>query len=111
MSTAHFTPYSYKLGLNDETVIVLDELGLTHKKDHKAEEYAKLNPNGRLPTLIDHKNSDPIVWESDAIILYLVDTCDTEHKISVWDTKEKYSGFSSKLLDRVPTSDEPPGSP
>ncbi|KAI0686269.1 glutathione S-transferase C-terminal-like protein [Cytidiella melzeri] len=98
MSGAHFTLYSHKTGVNGwKIAIVLEELALTYeskyltfdKQEHKADEYTKLNPNGRT-TLIDHRNGDFVVWESDAIILYLVNTYDTEHKISVSDTKQKY---------------------
>ena len=51
-------------------MIVLEELGLDYqpifldfgKGEHKAEAYTKHNPNGRIPTLIDHKNGDLTVW-------------------------------------------------
>ncbi len=53
-----------------KVVIVLEELGLSyhtiyldlHKGEHKKPEYAKINPNGRIPGLIDHKNEDFIIW-------------------------------------------------
>ena len=60
------------------------------KGEHKAPEYTKFNPNGRIPTLIDHKNGDFVIWESDAIILYLVDKYDPEKKMSVADDKDRY---------------------
>lgn len=44
--------------------------------------YTDKNPNGRLPTIIDHKNNDFTIWESGAILLYLVGKYDKEHKIS-----------------------------
>ncbi|KAI0821290.1 glutathione S-transferase [Irpex lacteus] len=99
MSGAHFTLFSHKGGPNGwKVAIVLEELGLTYDTkfldfqsgEHKAEPHTKYNPNGRIPTLIDHKNGDFAIWESDAIITYLVDTYDKEHKISASDTKEKY---------------------
>ena len=52
-------------------MIALEELGLTYepvyldlttKQEHKAPEYTKYNPNGRIPTLIDHKNNDLVIW-------------------------------------------------
>ena len=99
---------------------VLEELGLTYepiyldfsKNEHKSPEYTKLNPNGRIPTLIDHKNGDFIVWESDAILLYLVEKYDTEKRLTVTDEKERYSliqwlffqasgqGYASEVYDR-----------
>ena len=49
---------------------MLEELGLTYKTifldfqsgEQKAPEYTKFNPNGRIPTLIDHKNNDFTIW-------------------------------------------------
>jgi glutathione S-transferase len=53
-----------------KAAIVLEELGLTYepvyldfgKAEHKGPEYIKLNPNGRIPTIIDHHNNDFTVW-------------------------------------------------
>ncbi|OBZ70415.1 Glutathione S-transferase 1 [Grifola frondosa] len=59
------------------------------KGEQKGPEHVKLNPNGRIPTIIDHKNGDFVVWESNAIIVYLVETYDKQNKISVSDPKER----------------------
>lgn len=40
------------------------------KNEHKAPEYLKLNPNGKVPTIID---GDLVLWESMAINAYLGD--------------------------------------
>lgn len=61
------------------------------KGEQKAPEYTKYNPNGRIPALIDHHNGDFVIWESDAILLYLVDRYDQEKKLTVTDEKERYS--------------------
>lgn len=53
-----------------KVAIVLEELGLSYepiyldfqKGEHKAPEHTKYNPNGRIPTLIDHKNGDYVLW-------------------------------------------------
>ena len=84
------------------------ELGLTYesvyldfqKGEHKAPEFTKYNPNGRIPAIIDHGNNDFVLWyvqsacnvkdgrsqsfirESNAILQYLVDKYDKDHKIS-----------------------------
>lgn len=42
----------------------------------------QLNPNGRIPILIDHKNNDFTLWESAAIIEYLCDKYDTQGKLA-----------------------------
>jgi glutathione S-transferase len=38
------------------------------RAEHKAPEYLALNPNGKVPTLVD---GERVVWEADAIICYL----------------------------------------
>lgn len=38
-----------------------------------------MNPNGRLPVLIDHNQKDFLLWESGAIIHYLLTMYDKEH--------------------------------
>lgn len=59
--------------------LVLEELGLKYevapldmkeKREHKSESFLKLNPNGKVPCLID---GDFVIWESLAINHYLVD--------------------------------------
>ncbi|KAK7676486.1 hypothetical protein QCA50_020560 [Cerrena zonata] len=94
-----FTLYNHAAGSNRwKVVFVLEELGLTYETiyldfksgDLRGPAFAKLNPDGRIPALIDHKNNDFAIWESDAILLYIVDKYDTEKKLAVTDTNEKY---------------------
>lgn len=40
-------------------------------KEHKSEEFLKINPNGKVPALVD---GDFTIWESMAINFYLADT-------------------------------------
>ncbi|KAI0360535.1 glutathione S-transferase C-terminal-like protein [Trametes cingulata] len=79
-------------------MVVLHELGLEYetvnidlsKNEQKSPDFVKLNPNGRVPALVDHSNDDFAIWESNAILLYLVEKYDPEHKLSVSDAKEKF---------------------
>ncbi|MGB1027767.1 MAG: glutathione S-transferase family protein, partial [Rhodospirillaceae bacterium] len=62
-------------------VIFLEEAGVAYdltaidfaKKEQKAPDYVKLNPNGRIPTIVDRSNGDFAVFESGAILWYLAE--------------------------------------
>lgn len=54
-----------ELGLSYETVLVDFAKG-----EHKSPEYLKLNPNGKVPTMVD---GDFVLWESMAINYYLME--------------------------------------
>jgi glutathione S-transferase len=86
-----FTLYSHQSGPNPwKVAIILEELGLEwntiwvdmNTGEHKRKPYTDLNPNGRMPVLIDHSNNDFKLWESGAIIEYLIAKYDTTHKLS-----------------------------
>ncbi len=59
--------------------IALEEMGLKYKVisldlgklEQKEEWYIRLNPNGRVPTIVDRDNDDFVVFESGAILIYL----------------------------------------
>ena len=59
--------------------IALEEMGLAYKVisldlgklEQKQEWYLKLNPNGRIPAIVDQDNDDFVVFESGAILIYL----------------------------------------
>ncbi|MCB0362836.1 MAG: glutathione S-transferase [Bdellovibrionales bacterium] len=56
----------------------LEEIGIEYEnkpinfreKQHKSPEYLKLNPNGKVPVLVD---GDFVIWESLAINFYLAE--------------------------------------
>jgi GST-like protein len=59
--------------------IALEELGLEYtakpinlgELEQKEDWFLRLNPNGRIPAIIDHANNDFAVFESGAILIYL----------------------------------------
>ncbi|KAJ5132769.1 hypothetical protein N7448_006927 [Penicillium atrosanguineum] len=76
--------YGGVLGPNPLKVgIVLAILDLPHEAIHvgfdkvKGPEYVAVNPNGRLPAIHD-PNTGLTIWESGAIIEYLIERYDTE---------------------------------
>ena len=69
------TPNGWKIS------ITLDELGIDYTvhpirldlQEQKSEEYLKINPNARIPTIVDRENDDFAVFESGAIMIYLAE--------------------------------------
>ena len=69
------TPNGWKIS------IALEEMGLPYtvhplsfsKQEQKAEWYLQINPNGRIPTIVDRANGGFAVFESGAILIYLAE--------------------------------------
>ena len=67
------TPNGYKVS------IALEELGLPYRVEsvslrdgqQKEPAFLAMNPNGRIPVIIDHDEDDLVVFESGAILVYL----------------------------------------
>ncbi|KAI1660539.1 glutathione S-transferase [Daldinia decipiens] len=75
--------------------IILEELDIPfeHKiivwEEMKKEPFININPNGRVPAIED-PNTGITLWESGAIIEYIIDNYDKEHKLSYGTSPEKY---------------------
>ena len=69
------TPNGYKVS------ILLEELQLPYhvfpvnlmQREQKQEDFLALNPNGRIPVIVDHENDQLPVFESGAILVYLAE--------------------------------------
>jgi len=69
------TPNGWKIS------ITLEELGMPYSvhrlkldaREQKEPAYLAINPNGRIPTIVDRENGDFPVFESGAIMLYLAE--------------------------------------
>ncbi|RYC58536.1 hypothetical protein CHU98_g7667 [Xylaria longipes] len=90
------TVWGHTIGPNPlKVVMVLEELGLPYDyknlevKEMKQEAYLEVNPNGRVPAIHD-PNTNLTLWESGAIVEYLVEQYDKDHKISYDTFAEKH---------------------
>ncbi|TFB00205.1 Glutathione S-transferase 2 [Trichoderma ghanense] len=78
-----------------KVLIILEELNLPYETSWveldglKKKPYTDVNPNGRVPAIED-PNTGLTLWESGAIVQYLIDTYDKDNKISYSSFPEKY---------------------
>ena len=88
--------YSHAGGPNPwKVAIILNELQIPYDTelmdfgDLKKEPFESINPNGRVPAIED-PNTGYKVWESGAIIEYLLETYDKTGSLSYLSGKEKW---------------------
>ncbi|MBK8264245.1 MAG: glutathione S-transferase N-terminal domain-containing protein [Nannocystis sp.] len=73
------TPNGHKVS------IALEEMGLPYtlralslsKGEQKTPEFLAINPNGRIPAIVDHAAGDLAIFESGAILMYLAEKTGT----------------------------------
>jgi GST-like protein len=76
-----FTLYTAATPNGRKVSIMLEECGLDYdahplalgKREQKQDWYLQINPNGRIPAIVDHDNDDFAVFESGAILIYLAE--------------------------------------
>jgi len=82
---APYTLYTWGTPNGWKASVVLEELGVEYElkavdistNAQKEEWFTKINPNGRIPAIVDHGNKDQFVFETGAIMWYL---CEKEAK-------------------------------
>ncbi|KAJ5294583.1 hypothetical protein N7508_009404 [Penicillium antarcticum] len=85
--SSNITLYTWPTPNGVKASITLEELGIPYKTEginistniQKEDWFLKINPNGRIPAMLDGSQR---VFESGAIMTYLVDKYDTDRKIS-----------------------------
>ncbi|KAF5501867.1 Glutathione S-transferase-like protein gedE [Colletotrichum aenigma] len=77
-----------------KVLITLEELGIPYEKieveDVKSEAFLKLNPNGRTPVITDPNNDNFTLWESGAIVEYLVEKYDALGSLTLKDKNSRW---------------------
>ena len=76
-----FTLYTAATPNGRKASIMLEECGLVYdvhplalgKREQKQDWYLQINPNGRIPAIVDHDNDDFAIFESGAILMYLAE--------------------------------------
>ncbi|EWZ97719.1 glutathione S-transferase [Fusarium oxysporum f. sp. radicis-lycopersici 26381] len=91
--------------------IALEELGLKYnaraiklfEHEQKEEWFLDINPNGRIPAIVDtdEHGNELKIWESGAILQYLVERYDKDHKISYPRGTKEYWQMTSWLFWQV----------
>lgn len=69
------TPNTRKISIALEEMKLPYEIKLVNMKEREQKElwFLKINPNGRLPAIVDRANDDFAVFESGAILIYLAE--------------------------------------
>lgn len=68
------------------------------KNVQKEDWFLKINPNGRIPAIVDPNNDDFAVFETSAIMLYLEKKYDPEHILSWPSSNPKADDLRNEVL-------------
>jgi glutathione S-transferase len=96
MSFKPITLWGHTSGPNPwKVAMIFEELNISYEHkfielpEIKKDPYKSINPNGRVPAIED-PNTGITIWESGAILEYLVDTYDKQNTISFTAGSKEY---------------------
>ncbi|KFY72621.1 hypothetical protein V499_07244 [Pseudogymnoascus sp. VKM F-103] len=109
MSLKPITLWGHDSGSNAwKVAMVLEELSVPYTvkiidfPDMKKEAYESINPNGRVPSIED-PNTGITLWESGAIIEYLVETYDKQNNFNFASGSKEYYEAKQWLYYQLPS--------
>ncbi|RDB22870.1 Disulfide-bond oxidoreductase YfcG [Hypsizygus marmoreus] len=102
--TNHLSPNGLKVSIYLEELKAADPTAFEYdlhridlqKGENKEPSFIAMNPNGRIPVLVDHSRDDFAIFESAAILLYLEQNYDTKKRFS-FDAQKQPKDYSSML--------------
>jgi GST-like protein len=56
-----------------KAAMMLEELALDYVVKHVEPEFLEMNPNGRIPVIVDHEADGLTAFDSNAILVYLAE--------------------------------------
>ncbi|KAK5999073.1 Glutathione S-transferase-like protein gedE [Cladobotryum mycophilum] len=89
-----------------KVILILEELGLPYElksikfDDVKRKPFIDINPNGRFPAIED-PNTDLTLWETGAIIQYLIRQYDSEKRLLSYDSLKEQAITEQWLMFQV----------
>lgn len=98
-ATADYTVYYSPTPNGMKITLALEELGLSYRispihifqGDQFTESYKAINPNSKMPALVDHTADDLVVFESGAILEYLAEKTGRFLPSAAKDVRQRYA--------------------
>ncbi|ODM21376.1 hypothetical protein SI65_02219 [Aspergillus cristatus] len=96
-----YSPNPWKVVLTLEELNIPYIMKFVNFTEVKQEPYTLINPNGRLPAIKDPNRAIKL-WESGAIVKYLIDTYNKEHRMATTIPHQRTITPSNGCISRYP---------